>query len=139
LEGLPRRCDIDPAEIKPLLPYLMIVDFIGTPMRVRYRLVGTEIVRFSTMDFTNAYLDELIFGAYDTDPVVEAYRMVAETRLPVVAENMREWSEASALALEFLICPLSEDAARVSQCLVIEDYFISNSFQFEDIPRAIRQ
>ena len=36
----PTRADIDPAEIKRLLPYVGLVDVERSPLRFRYRLVG---------------------------------------------------------------------------------------------------
>ena len=36
--AMPARADINPCEIKPLLPYLMISDLFGDPPRVRFRL-----------------------------------------------------------------------------------------------------
>jgi hypothetical protein len=42
---LPQRGDIAPDQIKDLLPNIMIVDVERDPMRFRYRLVGTRVVR----------------------------------------------------------------------------------------------
>src|SRR5690348_13783573 len=41
--AMPRRCDIDPAEITGLLPLVMLVDVLEHPRDFRFRLVGTEI------------------------------------------------------------------------------------------------
>lgn len=44
VEGrVPRRRDIDPLQIKDLIPYLQLLDIGGTPDDLRYRLVGNEI------------------------------------------------------------------------------------------------
>jgi len=45
--AMPARADIDPCEIKPLLPYLMISDLFGDPPRVRFRLAGTKSAKHS--------------------------------------------------------------------------------------------
>ncbi len=55
---LPQRGDIDPAEIKALLPYLLIAEIERTPFRVRYRLDGSETAGING-SITNHYLDEL--------------------------------------------------------------------------------
>src|SRR5260370_17327555 len=39
---MPSRADIDPIELKPYLPQLVLLDVEGEPPRFRYRLVGTE-------------------------------------------------------------------------------------------------
>ncbi len=57
----PARVDVDPAEIKSTLPHIMITGVTYEPFRVFYRLVGTEIVHWAGLDFTNRYADELIF------------------------------------------------------------------------------
>jgi hypothetical protein len=49
---MPAPSDIDPTEIRPLLPSLIIADYVGTPARVRYRLVGTQQVYYNGLDFT---------------------------------------------------------------------------------------
>ena len=59
---LPDRADLDPAEISQLLPYVLISELIR-PFRVRYRLLGTEVVQIAGMDFAGCYLDELIPAA----------------------------------------------------------------------------
>src|SRR5690554_2118121 len=56
---LPRRADFEPAEMKRLLPNLLILDIEENPFRARYRLVGTKVVAASGFDFTGRYLDEL--------------------------------------------------------------------------------
>ncbi|MGH6894386.1 MAG: PAS domain-containing protein [Dongiaceae bacterium] len=41
---LPRRADVAPDQIRELLPNIMIVDVEQSPLRFRYRLVGTRVV-----------------------------------------------------------------------------------------------
>ncbi len=57
--ALPDRADLDPAEIPLLLPYILISE-VEQPFRIRYRLIGTEVVHVTGMNFTGHYLDELI-------------------------------------------------------------------------------
>lgn len=65
---MPVWSDIDPAEIKPLLPQLIVVRYEQKPFRVRYSLVGTWVVQYAGADFTGRYLDELDFASQvDTD------------------------------------------------------------------------
>jgi PAS domain-containing protein len=49
---MPARGDIDPAAIKPLLPFIVIAEVFHDPLRVRYRLVGTAVVEHSRFDYT---------------------------------------------------------------------------------------
>lgn len=119
---LPRRADIDPADIKPLLPYLLLVDIHAAPFRVYYRLVGTAVAHFSGMDFTGMFLDELAFDICGTSDLLRAYQSVCERRLPGAGMAFAQITNQSALDVEYLICPLENEAGIVTQCLVVEDY-----------------
>jgi len=68
LRPMPVWPDIDPAEIKPLLPHLIVTRYERNPFRVRYVLVGTWAAQYAGSDFTGRYLDELDFSSeIDTD------------------------------------------------------------------------
>ena len=118
---LPARADIDPVEIKSALPHLMITGISYRPFRVQYRLVGTEIVRWSHADFTNRYADELIFD-WDGRDWTDYYRVVVEARKP--GYGISDWVEKERAPqwVETLICPLSTDGDTIDRCIAIEDY-----------------
>jgi hypothetical protein len=50
--GVPPRSEIDPVDVRELLPNLMMIDMVGAPPRFRYRLVGTRVVHYTGFDFT---------------------------------------------------------------------------------------
>ncbi|MBK8157715.1 MAG: PAS domain-containing protein [Rhodospirillaceae bacterium] len=54
----PDRADLDPAELKPLLPYILISERLE-PFNVRYRLVGTRVVGITGLDITGRDLAAL--------------------------------------------------------------------------------
>ena len=56
---MPARADIDPCEIKPLLPYLMISDLFSDPLRVRFRLAGTKVCETFGFNVVGRWLEEL--------------------------------------------------------------------------------
>jgi len=79
--AMPTWADFDPAEIKPLLPHLIVTRYERNPFRVRYSLVGTLVVQYGGADFTGRYLDELEFpGEVDTDWVNVHRLLVGEAR-----------------------------------------------------------
>jgi hypothetical protein len=121
-DTLPTRADIDPAEIKSLLPYVMIVDIHHDPLRIYYRLVGTAVAHFSGTDFTGTFLDELAFDICATEDLVNAYRAVCDSRQPGLGMAFAQLNHQTALDVEYVICPLVNTAGVVSQCLVLEDY-----------------
>ena len=129
LGALPQRGDIEPAEIKSLLPYVIIVDLHQDPFRVFYRLVGTAVVHFSGMDFTGTYLDELAFDICATQDLTRAYQAVSDKRQPGQGMAFAQITHQSALDVEYLICPLVDAEGDVRQCLVIEDYVAREGFE----------
>jgi hypothetical protein len=127
---LPASADIDPAAIKSALPHVMITGVSYDPFRVLYRLVGTEIVRWARLDFTNRYADELIFQDDGRD-WTDYYRAVVTARQP--AFGVTDWAETEGPPYwaEFLICPLSDDGETINRCIAVEDYKIMNVLEVE--------
>jgi hypothetical protein len=130
---LPPRCDVDPIQLKLQLPHIMLVELTREPFRARYRLVGTEVVRFAHFDFTNRYADDLDFKDDDGTDWHECYRLVSEARAPGfgvaywrVAGDAWRW-------IEFIICPLSNDGVTVNQCLSAEDYEPLNVIEIDSL------
>ena len=121
---LPTRAAIDPVEIPRLLPYLVIAEIESSPMRVRYRLVGTQVVEDNGSDFTNRYLEDCNFAV---EPLLlECYRRLLETRVPVFAYyewHKKEWQGAKGAvgANETGFFPLSSDGATVDLAISLAD------------------
>jgi len=121
---MPRRADIDPADIKPLLPNLFLTEFTLDPFRVRYRLVGTEIVNHAHLDFTGRFLDELDFSPYDEVDWMGLYRIVWEQSVPIfgdAVETFRDRIRAPA-PYHFCILPLSADGVTPTGAVALEEY-----------------
>ncbi len=116
---MPRRADIDPAEIAPMLPHIALVDIEYEPFRVRYRVVGTKMVEYVGHDFTGLYLDEVRFAK--PDEVLALYRRATEQRAPTFRSTTWRSPDGGVWALENAILPLSEDGLVVTQCLAIEE------------------
>ena len=130
----PSWADIDPSEIKPILPHVMAVGIEYDPFRVLYRLVGTEIVRFAKFDFTGHYADALSFQDDAQEDWSRFYREVVETRRPgvglvywVTEGTLRRW-------IEFAIFPLSSDGTTIDRCISIEDYEHLNVAEIDILP-----
>jgi hypothetical protein len=124
----PLRGDIDPAEIKELLPNIVLSE-IEEPHRIRYRLVGTKVVEFNRIDFTGTYLDDNrwdVTGRYS-----RAYRQLVATGQPHY--GLDSWPLAGEMngSSEIAMFPLSTDGMRIDRCLSIEDFLFSH----HDLPR----
>jgi hypothetical protein len=119
--ALPDRADIDPAELKPLLPYLIVAEVVEPPFRIRYRLIGTKIAAVSGLDFTGRFLDELL--AADLENRWQEYYLEARnTRAPVLGEVVVPTLHGDLFRYEFGIFPLTKGSDAVAQFIAIEDY-----------------
>lgn len=117
----PGRDEIDPVELRDLLPSLLIVDIEIEPLRVRYRLVGTLVAEVSGFDFTGRYLDEVEFvcgsGAFQ-----EAYYTVWKERVPVYARPYWPFDTEWKTCYDLGVFPLSGDGENVTHALAVEGY-----------------
>lgn len=117
--AMPGRDDIDPGEIRDLLPNIVMID-VEQPFRIRYRLVGTRVADFNRLDFTGRYLDELRWDGHGR--YTRAYQRVVEGRVPVYGVD--SWPLARELSgrSEIVILPLSSDGHTVDRCISLEDF-----------------
>lgn len=116
------RDDIDPGEIRDLLPNIVMVD-IEVPFRVRYRLVGTRVADFNRIDFTGRYLDDLHWdglGRYS-----RAYRYACDHGVPVYGIDSWPLARDHHGRSEIVIMPLSLDGKLVDRCIGLEDFLFS--------------
>jgi hypothetical protein len=124
---LPRRRDIDPADIPKLLPILMIVE-VPPSDRYRYRLIGTENSDAFGMNATGRYLDEVLPGPEYKTHVLALYDECVRT-------NRALYSECLFTSLQYpvperqikvLFLPLCDDGERVNQVLVAQVFVHMN-------------
>lgn len=120
---LPGRNDIDPTEIKEILPHFILVDIEAMPFRVRYRLSGSIISELDE-EITGVYLDQ----TQNIDPdervrIERRYRAVCDEKRPVFIRR-KQISRRTRYELELQagIWPLSKDGITVDQCAAVEDF-----------------
>lgn len=118
---MPAPMDIDPAEIRSLLPSLIIAEYVGMPVRVRYRLVGTQQVYYNGLDFTGLYLDQIDWG-FENAFVRLVHDTLQRAAAPVLGRYQWGFRESVLGFAEFGVFPLSDDGATVSRCLGIDDF-----------------
>lgn len=121
--SMPRREDIDPAEITSLLPFLVMVDIEHNPFRIRYRLCGT-LVSFYDEELTGKYLEELRNTTQEEIALIAGfYRAAVFVSRPVyVAITGRSRQTGSPIAIAGGIWPLSSDGAQIDKCVAIEEF-----------------
>jgi len=119
---LPDRADLDPADIKSLMPNLLISEAERDPFRIRYRLVGTRVVGLTGFDFTGRYLDEL--GPPETTQHwLDCYLAVYQSGTPIYGSVTEPTLSGDTFTYEFGIFPLTRGGQTVEQFVSVEDYF----------------
>lgn len=111
---LPGRRHIDPLEVSDLLPWLTLVDAVweGKRLRLRCRLIGTEIVSRFGRDITGLYAEE----AYPEDylaQALETYGGIIRTRRPYLSRHRIPIEGREHAQYDRLILPLAEDGETV--------------------------
>jgi len=114
--AMPKRSDIDPAELIGLLPNIMLVDVVDDDRRFVYRLVGTGEVQLRGRDPTGKSVREAYFAS-SPESAEQNYEMVCTTKAPFYEEDSfqvidRYVSEAN------LFLPLSDDDQSVNKIMV---------------------
>ncbi|MBI2256336.1 MAG: PAS domain-containing protein [Proteobacteria bacterium] len=116
LRRMPRRADVDPADLTAHLPSILLVDVVPDDRLYVYRLVGTREAKIRGNDPTgkpvmdNTFLDRAqALRNYDHVVLSKAPHVDAT---PTTSED-REW-----LDMESIFLPLSEDDNEVDKILV---------------------
>jgi hypothetical protein len=105
--SLPDRSVIDPLEMgASLLPHLLLCDLAERGARIRFRLVGTEIVKRFGFDPTGQFLSEVPEGAY-FDALGALHLVAFLERAPVYSESRFRWGVNRRLDVRHLLLPLT--------------------------------
>lgn len=115
---MPSRADIDPAEMIPFLPNLVLVDVVShTPLELTYRLVGTREVEARGRDPTGQPVADA-FYCRSKEAALTNYRLVIDLKGPLFDSEVRDspYSRLSDRGSIFL--PLSDDGETVNKILV---------------------
>lgn len=120
---MPARYDIDPLELRRLLPSIYLIDVVE-PSRYRYRLVGTMLVERLRSDATGRFADKSLFGE-KTGLVVEMYDHVVSNGTPVINRGRSFWTEVDWLSYTSAVLPLSTDSETVTMMLGVMDFWLT--------------
>ena len=113
---MPSRADIDPLEMTFIIGNLILVDVIpGTPLGVRIRLHGTNLVERAHYELTGKMLDDLPQVQF-RELTRQSFTKVANTAEPLRVLNDRVLDDQPR-RYETVILPLSADGARVDMLL----------------------
>jgi len=113
----PPRSAIEPGEIRPLLPYLILSELSADPFRIVYRLVGTAVARWHGHDFTGC--EHGAVSSLADSGLEESYRQVSNSNAPVFGRTALYAGDHSWIGFDYAIFPLSDDGVTVNKCLAI--------------------
>jgi hypothetical protein len=124
---MPRRADIDPTELPGRLwPRLMLIDVLrdGDRNRLRYRLLGGDVIRALGRDPTGEYLDEAISPkAVYRDYIIKIPYDVVERRRPLYTVNILTLpGQTLPMTTKRLTLPLSNDGTSVNMLMSAHIY-----------------
>lgn len=109
---LPSRADIDPLELRNLLPYVYLIDVI-TPTRFRIRLLGEEHVAIYGPGVVGKVIDDIFPPAAATE-FNRLYSAVVRRREPVLNRGQVTWlRNREWMHYEGLHAPLSTDGSTI--------------------------
>lgn len=113
---LPSRDDLDPRDIRDVLPIVFLVDVVREPLRFRFRLVGTEFAAKYGRDFTGEFLDDLVEPSEIDDAASDFASCVADR---TCIRTHRRWQNDSGYYWYFerILLPLVDDAGGVNMLL----------------------
>jgi hypothetical protein len=114
--SMPARSDIDPVELKGLLPNIMLVDVVDDERRFVYRLVGTGEVQLRGHDPTGKSVRDGYFAATPT-AAEERYQRILDTRAPYYEEDNFQMVDRYICEAN-LFMPLSEDGETINMIMV---------------------
>jgi CheY-like chemotaxis protein len=126
----PDRADLDPVEIKDILPHLTIVEVTGSDARprFRYRLVGTAVVDAVGRDRTGYFADEVLHTR-QAEFLFGLWQEVCGSGCPIYAASAydiesddRAFSSDLGLSRERLLLPFSVQGDTVRQIVTVQTF-----------------
>jgi hypothetical protein len=115
--AMPARRDIDPTDMRGLLPNVILVDVVDDARRYVYRLVGTHEVEMRGSDPTGKPVREAFYAESAEDTLRYLDRVVATAR-PVLYRGTYQPTSTRTQTEETLFLPLSNDGAKVNMILI---------------------
>jgi hypothetical protein len=120
---LPGRQHIDPPAMKDVLPFINLVEVVGsgTAMRFRFRLVGTAQTEAAGREITGMFVEDAVVPE-SVDRIVGNMRTAIELKSPIydrfpMAHPNREFIES-----ERVYFPVATDGRTVDMLLLVHAY-----------------
>jgi hypothetical protein len=121
---LPGRRDVVAEDIAPLWSRAWMLDVFREPLRYRYRLCGTEMVRSLGYEVTGAWLDEVHPALIANPESRERFHFMAETGGATWRRGLPLWTrDPKHRLIETCMVPLTSDGRIVDKMLAVSVLF----------------
>jgi len=114
--AMPRRADINPAELRQHLPYLSLIEVLPDTKDYRFRLLGTAFSEILGRNSTGKTIRE-VYASADPDVMqwmLDSYDAVVKHKRPVFKRGTLRAVQKEFIAAEAVHMPLSEDGEHVN-------------------------
>lgn len=116
--AMPGRSDIDPIDLKPLLPLLMLIDVVPDERRYVYRLVGTREAEMRGKDPTGKPISEAYYAEAPGE-TAQVLDHVVKTCEPALFRGVYQPFASRTQSEEVIYLPLSADGNAVNMIVVL--------------------
>ena len=121
---LPGRQHLVPEDIAPLWSRAWMLDVFRDPLRYRYRLCGTEVVRSLGREVTGEWLDEVHPGLIADPQSHQRFHFMVETGCPTWCRGLPLFArDPNPQMIETCIVPLAGDGRTVDKMLAVSVLF----------------
>src|SRR5262249_9669185 len=124
---MPRRADIDPIGLKPILPKVILARVDLPPQPIHYTVVGTHFRAMAGMDFTGCFLDELDLGGETDTNWPQLYLRLLRERQPIFGTCQAALVNGQTRPYVSGLYPLSDEHGRISHIIELKDITLEAS------------
>jgi CheY-like chemotaxis protein len=120
--GIPDRQDLDPGEIKDILPYLSILEIVtaANGRNHRYRLVGTRVSDALGYNPTNHFIEEFVENGHG-DFIKRLLADVDASGQPLYAASSFR-SSTIGLSTQRILLPFTHGGTTVEQIVIVQTF-----------------
>jgi hypothetical protein len=119
--AMPARANINPAEMKEHLGWVMLLDVLPGFVDFRYRVVGTRVTQYFVTESTGKTVTEVFepFGEAAVKGVQAIYRKAARDKTVVRSYGGAGWLGRAFLDFDALAMPLSDDGETANMVMSV--------------------
>ena len=118
---MPARADLDPMEMIPILPNVILIDVLRDPLDFRYRLIGTVVEEHMSAPYTGRRFSEFP-GQRASSRIWTCSERVLSEKQPVRSDIPYIGPKSDFTTIEDIMMPLSSDGETVDVIFIVVEY-----------------